>query len=710
MTSATAQWGQSMNEELHTIIGGLLQFSGHGRVPLHLQTETSECGLACLAMVAGFHGSHTDLLTLREWSGLSARGSTLASLISVAGEMHLAARALSLDLDSLRELRKPCILHWDLNHFVVLVSVKGKRCVVHDPASGRQSMSLEALSSHFTGVALELWPDTDFKPDIRQKKLKTSTLLNNITGFRQSLVKIFCLSLMIEFITLLMPVATQMVMDNAVPAADTGLLTLICLSLLLLTLLQTGLSLFRGWMVIVMGIYTDLQWKDGLYRHLLRLPLCWFEKRRIGDIQSRFASLDTLRSTFTQSINGAVIDGVMATGAFVLLILYGGWLAWVVTGFTLIFVLLRVFTWPRYRQAQEELLIKNARVASSFTETLYAAATVRAQGLSLRRREIWLNMMADATGSGVSLLRFDMLAGSAGTFIAASDSVIILWLGISAVINHTMTLGAFVAFTAFRGMFSERVLSLTGVVLQLRMLSLHNERIADIALSDPEGDKEEVKRLFPAGEALTLKCEDLMFRYDRFSPPVLQNLNICIGAGESVAITGASGRGKTTLMKILCGLTTPVKGRVLVNDVDIQAAGLSNYRRAVACILQDDRLLAGTLRDNITGFSHDVDEEWMVHCARLSQIHDDIMALPMGYETLTGELGEGLSGGQRQRLFIARALYRRPGIIFMDEATSHLDEKNEALINAAMQTLKMTRVLIAHRPSTISSADRIIEL
>ena len=400
----------------------------------------------------------------------------------------------------------------------------------------------------------------------------------------------------------------------------------------------------------------------------------------------------------------------MATGALFLLILYGGWLAWVVTGFTLIFVLLRIFTWPRYRQAQEELLIKNARAASSFTETLYAAATVRAQGLSHRRREIWLNMMADATGSGVSLLRFDMLAGIAGTFIAASDSVIILWLGISAVINHTMTLGAFVAFTAFRGMFSDRVLSLTGVILQLRMLSLHNERIADIALSEPESDKEEVQCLFPAGEALTLKGEDLMFHYDRFSPPVLQNLNISIAAGESVAITGASGRGKTILMKILCGLTAPVKGRVLVNNVDIKAAGLSNYRRSIACILQEDRLLAGTLCDNITGFSYNVDEEWMHHCARLSHIHDDIMALPVGYETLTGELGEGLSGGQRQRLFIARALYRRPGIIFMDEATSHLDEKNEALINAAIQTLEITRVLIAHRPSTILSADRIIEL
>ncbi len=698
-----------MNEEVLGRLRGMLRVRGCGRVPLHLQTEAAECGLACLAMVAGYYGRQTDLLTLRQQVGLSSRGSTLASIIGVAREMKLASRPLSLDLNNLDELHKPCILHWNFNHFVVLVSIKGDRCVIHDPAAGRQVIHRQSLSLHFTGIALELWPDTRFVPEVRVRRLRLSTLLRSISGFRSALVKIFCLSLIVEFITLLLPVGTQMVMDNAVPAADRGLLTLICLSLLLLTLLQAGISLFRGWTTMVLGTHTDLQWRDGLYRHLLRLPLQWFEKRRIGDIQSRFSSLDTLRTTFTQSLTGAVMDCIMASGAFILLILYGGLLVWGVAGFTSLFVLLRVLTWPRYRQAQEELLIKNARVASSFTETLYAAATVRAQGLSEQRRDNWLNMMADATGSGVSLLRFDMLAGVAGTFIGACDEVIILWLGISAVIGHSMTVGAFVAFSAFRGMFSARVLSLTGLVLQLRMLSLHNERIADIALSEPEEEKSD-NNFFTAGTALSLRAENLAFRHDKQSAPVFSEINLSISAGECVAITGPSGSGKTTLMKVLCGLTPPESGKVVVNGIDIQAAGLNNYRRAVACILQEDRLLAGSLRDNITGFTRTTDDKWMEECARLSFIHDDIMALPMGYETLTGELGEGLSGGQRQRIFMARALYRRPGILFMDEATSHLDERNEALINGAVRTLNITRIIIAHRPSTIASADRIVEL
>lgn len=698
MKSEAAVW---LKERIH--------FGPQRRIPVQLQTEAAECGLACLMMIAANYGKHTDLLTLRQKAGLSSRGSTLSALITLAEGMGMASRALSLDIEHLHQVRKPCILHWDFNHFVVLVSARADRYVIHDPAAGRRIIDQKTLSTHFTGVALELWPGTEFTPEKRVNKLRLGTLLHNITGFKSVMLTLFCVSMIIEFISLLMPVGTQLVMDNAVPAADKSLLTLVCMSLMILILLQAGISVFRAWTSMVMSTYIDIQWKEGLFRHLLRLPLPWFEKRRMGDIQSRFVSLDTLRTTFTQSLTGALIDSIIAAGAFILLLLYGGLLTWVVVAFTLLFVVLRVATYNRYRHSSEELLIKNARAASSFTETLYAVATIRAQGLAEQRRQNWLSMISDATNASVSLMRFDMLFRIISTFVGACDSVIILWLGISAVIDHTLTLGAFVAFSAFRSMFSDRILSLTGLLLQLKMLSLHNERIADIALSTPEEDKPTLA-LFQPGEALSLTAERITFRYDSHSAPVFSDLSVTIEAGESVAITGPSGTGKTTLMKVLCGLASADEGHIAVNGRDISAIGLNNYRHAIACILQDDRLLAGSLRDNITGFSREIDEAHMEACAKLSHIHDDIMALPMGYETLTGELGEGLSGGQRQRLFIARALYRRPGILFMDEATSHLDEHNEALINAAIRQLNMTRIIIAHRPSTIASADRIINL
>lgn len=686
-----------------------LNFSLRRRVPLILQTEATECGLACLAMISSWHGRHTDILSLRSEFGISSRGATLSTISTIAAGNGLASRALSLELDELEELQLPCILHWDFSHFVVLVQVSADRCIIHDPALGRRSVTRKEISEHFTGVALELWPDTGFVPETTRRQLRLRELIRSIGGFRRALLKVFCFSLMTEFISLLLPVGTQLAMDHVIPAADLGLLKLICLALFGLIILQAALGLIRAWSMMITDTLTDIQWKDGLFRHLLRLPLPWFEKRRMGDIQSRFSSLDMLRSTFIHDINGSVVDSIMMLGALTLLCAYGGYLAAIVVGFTVLYVVLRLATFPRYRQLAEEQIIKSATAGSHFMETLYGIATLRAQGLAPQRRRNWLTLQVNAANASVNQQRFDMSFTAVSVFTGACDNVLILWLGISAIIGHEMTIGAFVAFSTFRELFASRALSLTDMLLRMRMLSLHNERISDIALTEPEPDVAE-KELFIRGKALTLETHTLNFRYDSQSPAVFSNLNLYFKAGESVAIIGPSGCGKSTLMKVLCGLTKPESGKVLVDGRDIHAAGVNNYRRSVACILQEDRLFAGSLRENITAFTEEVDDDWLESCARLSHIHDDIMALPMGYETLTGELGEGLSGGQRQRIFIARALYRRPGILFMDEATSHLDEKNEALINQAIAGLDITRIIIAHRHSTIASAQRVINL
>lgn len=686
-----------------------LHFSLRRRVPVILQTEATECGLACLAMVAGWHGFHTDILSLRGQFGVSSRGATLEMLRAAAGDMGLSCRALSLEIDEINQLQLPCIVHWDFSHFVVLVSVTRDKIVIHDPAAGRRILSRKTFSASFTGVALEMWPAQAFTPRRSTQKLKFRELFSNIQGFGKALLKIALISLMIECISLLLPVGTQVVMDHVIPAADVSLLTLVCLSLFSLVLLQAMLSMMRAWSMMVVDTLTDIQWRDGLIRHMLRLPLAWFEKRRIGDIQSRFDSLDVLRSSFIHDITGSIIDGIMVTGALILLIVYGGSLTAIVISFTAIYVALRLATFARYRQLNEEQIIKNAVADSHFTETLYGIATLRAQSLTTGRSNNWLTLRVHAANAGISQRKFDIIFTTLSTFTSACDNVMILWLGIHAILGNTMTIGAFVAFNTFRELFTDRVLSITDMLLRLRMLSLHNDRIADIALSKPEPCRKE-RRYFTPGEALSLRVSDLTFRYDPQSPPVLSALNLTVNAGESLAITGPSGCGKSTLMKIMCGLSTSSQGQIAVNELDLQAIGLNNYRQSIACILQEDRLFAGSLRDNITGFSEEKEDDWMVACARVSHIHDDIMALPMGYETLTGELGEGLSGGQRQRIFIARALYRRPGILFMDEATSHLDEANETAINHAIAALSITRIIIAHRPSTIASAQRVIHL
>lgn len=679
------------------------------RVPVIHQTESSECGLACLAMVCGFYGKNIDLISLRRQFNLSARGATLAGIKDIANELSLQSRALSLDLDGIESLKMPCILHWNFNHFVVLISVKRNRFVLHDPARGHRTVGLAEVSQYFTGVALEIWPGSEFTAETAKNQVSLRTLINSIYGIRSTLMKVFYLSVIIETINLVMPIGTQLVMDHAIPSGEHGLLTIICFGLMFFILLRAAVGMVRAWSTLVMATLINVQWQSSLFNHLLKLPLGYFERRKLGDIQSRFNSLDTLRATFTTSMVGAIMDGIMVVGVLIMLVLYGGYLTWVVVGFTTVYALIRLFTYSYYRQLSEETLVRGARASSYFMETLYGIATVKMQGMAESRGTHWLNLKIDAINSGIRITKMDLLFGGINTFVVTVDQVVILWLGASQVIDNQMTIGMFVAFSAFRGQFSDRVASLINFILQLRMMSLHNERIADIALHEREVKKPDLPvaaSMLPAA----LSTQNLSYRYDSHSTPVFSDLTISIEPGESVAITGASGAGKTTLLKVLCGLFEPDNGKVRVNGTDIRQLGLNNYHKIIACVMQEDRLFSGSIRENICGFVDVMDESWMIECATASYIHDTIVKMPMGYETLIGELGEGLSGGQKQRIFIARALYQKPGILFMDEATSSLDNESERYVNVAIKKMNITRVIIAHRETTLRTVDRIIHI
>ncbi|HDO1328736.1 TPA: peptidase domain-containing ABC transporter [Aeromonas veronii] len=675
------------------------------RVPLVHQTESSECGLACLAMICGHYGKNIDMIALRRQFNLSARGTTLAGLTGIAEQLGLTTRPLSVPLNEISAIKMPCILHWDFNHFVVLVSLSRNCAILHDPARGRRSVSLEELSESFTGVALEVWPGSSFTANKVLNRLSLSKLMGSVHGLKGALGKIFCLSLVIEIINLMMPIGTQLVMDHAIPAGDRGLISVICIGLMFFILLQTAIGMLRAWSSLVMSTLINVQWQAGL----LRLPLSYFERRKLGDIQSRFGSLDTLRETFTSSIVGAIMDSIMICGVVVMMVLYGGLLIWFVLGFNTVYVFIRFVTYGRYRQLSEEVIVRDARTKSYFMETLYGIATLKMQGMTERRWVHWLNLEIDTTNTEIKVTKMDLFFGGINSLIVTCDQILILWLGTHFVIDNQMTIGMFIAFGAYRAQFSDRVFSLTSFVLQLRIMSLHNERIADIAIQPQQERKPDVS-VDVVMRPVSLEADNLSFRYDSQSTPIFSNLYISISPGESIAITGHSGSGKTTLMRVLCGLFEPDSGKVIVDGNDIEIFGINNYHKMIGCVMQDDKLFSGSIRENICGFNEHENESWMIECAKASYIHDVIIKMPMGYDTLIGELGEGLSGGQKQRIFIARALYRRPGILFMDEATSSLDHESEAYINKAIKQLNITRVIIAHRETTIASADRIISL
>jgi len=698
-----------MDKNLFKSIISKLNFSLRRKTPIIIQSEAAECGIACLAMIAGYYGYSIDLFNFRNKYGSPSQGVTLLSLSKTAEYAGLKNRALSLDLNEMNQLKLPCIIHWGMNHYVVLTKVRKSTFVVHDPALGKRIIGIQEMSNYFTGIALELWPDHSFKQEKVKSRLRLLDLMRNIVGLKSALVKIFALSVVIEAIGLLIPVGTQLVTDHVIIAHDQNLLAVICIGLVSFTLFRTFISMLRAWTSLTLNTLTNIQWKTSLFDHLVSLPLSFFEKRHLGDIQSRFSSLDTIRSTFTNSIVSGVIDTIMTVGLLIMLTLYGGWLVWVVVGFTACYAIMRLATYRFYRRVSEEQVVKGARSNSHFMESLYGIATIKALNLKERRSQHWLNINIDACNARIKQTRFDMLFSGINTFISSIDQVVVLGLGALMVIDNKMTLGMFMAFNAYRGQFSQRASGLIDLFMQLRMLSLHNERLSEIAFNEPENEMP-LRRVFEENKGVKLEVRNLTYQYDPFAQPIFSNLNIAVAPGESVALVGPSGVGKTTLLKVMSGLLAPTQGEVLANNLQIDKIGLNNFRLCTACVLQEDRLFSGSISENISGFDDNPDQSFIEECARRSNIHDEIMNMPMGYETLIGELGLGISGGQKQRVLIARALYRKPSILFMDEATSHLDLNNEASINKAISNLSITRIIIAHRPSTIASADRIIDL
>ncbi|MEB8236744.1 peptidase domain-containing ABC transporter [Raoultella ornithinolytica] len=698
-----------MNKDVLDSIFKRINFSMKNKVPVIIQSESTECGNACLSMICGFYGKDIDLFNFRNRYGSTSQGATLNVLAAIAQKAGLKTRALSLDIAEIKELRLPCILHWSLKHFVVLVAIKGKRFIIHDPALGRRVVHLQELSENFSGIALEAWPDSDFRQEKQRSRLKLLDLMHNMVGLKSALIKIFMLSVVIETVNLLLPMGTQIVTDHVITAHDENLLLVICVGLMFFTIFKTWVSMIRAWVSLKLNTLTDVQWKTSFFDHLMSLPLAFFEKRQLGDIQSRFASLDIIRATFTNSIVTGMIDSIMTIGLLIMLSLYGGWLVWVVLGFTVCYAIMRALTYKFYRTVSEELIVKRARSGSHFMESLYGIATIKSLNLKNRRSQHWLNTNIDVSNAGLKQTRFDMLFGGINTFINSADQVVILWLGAQMVMDNTMTIGMFMAFNAYRGQFTQRAASLIDLTMQLKMLSLHNERISEIVYSEPEVDSP-LRNVFEENVGVSLEVRDLAYQYDLLSKPVFSNVNISVAAGESVALVGVSGIGKTTLLKVMSGLLTPERGEIFIGGFDINKIGINNFRSNIACVLQEDRLFSGSITDNISGFDDEVDEALVIECAMQCNIHEEILRMPMGYETIIGELGAGISGGQKQRLLIARALYQKPRILFMDEATSHLDINNEKIINAAIESLNITRIIIAHRPSTIACADRIIDL
>ena len=677
------------------------------RLPLCLQTEAAECGLASLAMVAGWHGYRVDLATLRQRHPLSIKGVTLAHLIQVAGRLGLAGRPLRLELAELPQLATPCVLHWDLNHFVVLREASARGIVIHDPAAGLRRLSMAEASRHFTGIALELSPTAEFRRADERVRVRLRDLTGPVRGLGPALAQVLALAVALQALAVLAPFYLQWVVDGAVASGDRELLSVLAVGFLLLAAIQVAVGALRSWVVLYLGTTLNLQWLANVFSHLLRLPVAWFEKRHLGDVVSRFGAVTTIQRTLTSSFVEAVIDGLMAVVTLAMMLAYSVPLTLIALATVMAYGVARAAFYAPLKRATEEHIVHAARQQSHFLETVRGVQSIRLFGREDERRARWLNLAVDATNGDLRVQKLSLGFRSANGIAFGAERVAVVWLGALLVLDATLSTGMLFAFLAYKEQFSVRVAGLIDKAIELKMLKPQGERPADIVLTPAEAQP---RTAAVRVEDASLEVRNLSFRYSEMEPFVLRDCSFRIAPGESVAIVGASGCGKTTLVKLLLGLIPPTDGQVLVGGVDVQKMGLAAYRQLVGTVMQDDPLFAGSIADNVSFFDPSPNQEAIERCTRLAAVHEDIAAMPMGYHTLIGDMGAALSGGQRQRLLLARALYKQPRMLFLDEATSALDVQRERLVNEAIQSLQLTRILIAHRPETIASASRVIVL
>ncbi|MEM9623255.1 MAG: peptidase domain-containing ABC transporter [Pseudomonadota bacterium] len=684
-----------------------LNFGRRLRMQPMLQAEASECGLCCLAMIAAYYGRQTDLVSLRRTLGVSQHGASLQTIMQSAQQLGLLTRPLRLELDELSKLNVPAVLHWNLNHFVVLTRVRRNKVIIYDPAVGRRAYTLKQASQRFTGIALECVPGTEFAAGDERESLKLATFWRGAPGLSGVLVQLFVLSLMVQVFALASPFYVQIVVDDVLANDDQALLTVLALAFLGVALFSVATKAVRGLSALYLANQLSYNMGGSVLRHLLRLPLAYFEKRHVGDILSRFASTGPVQEFLSSGVVTVVIDGLLAITTLILMWIYSPLLTMVVLGSLLLYGLFRVAHYQPLQLATHESVVADANLETYFMETVQSIQSLKLADRVTLRQLGWQQKFADSLNCQARLGRMTLTHEAVNNTLTGCEHVLIVLLGAQTVLSNQMSIGMLYAFIAYRGHFNSAMLSIIQTVVQYRMLRLHLSRIADITRTETEQEiSDDNTLMLPISGSL--RAENLSFSYAAESGAVFHDVNLHIERGKLVAIYGPSGIGKTTLLKCLMGLEPGMQGSLFLDEIPVTTLGWQSIRRQTAGVLQNDVLFSGSIKDNVTFFDLQPDIERLTRVSQQALLHADVMGLPMGYETRVGAMGSALSAGQQQRVMIARCLYQQPHILFLDEGTAHIDSTTERQIMQTIRTLGITCIFITHNTDLFQLADKVV--
>ncbi len=679
------------------------------RIPHVQQVSVSECGAACLAMVLAWHGRHVPMEEVRDSMGVSVNGVSALDILDTAHRYGLSGRGTRLEKEDLEYLPEGSILHWDFRHFVVFERLRAGMVHILDPAIGRRALPLEQFLRHFTGVAVLLEPSDTFERSEAPERSSSWRYARHLLAQRGLLARVLATSVMVQFFALGPPVLIGLVTDRVIPRGDSALLWVLGAGSMGLLLFQFLASLVRAHLLLHLRTEFDARVTLGFVEHLVELPYAFFQQRTAGDLSNRLNSNSTVRELLTSGALSGLLDGTLVlTYLGVLLVASPAMGALVV-----VLGLLQVSIFLAARRRQRELMARNleteARAQAYQIEVLAGIETLKAMGCEHRALEHWSSLFVDVLNTSLERGRLSLLTESAMSVLRLGSPLLILCFGAHLVLDGQLSLGTMLALNALALGFLGPLSNLVSTVMQFQLLGTYLTRINDVLDTPREQVPGAQVRPSPKLEgAITL--EKVSFRYNRQGPLNLEDVSVDIRPGQLVAIVGRSGAGKSTLAKLLLGMYAPTSGRILFDGRDLFELDLRGVRRQLGIVMQNPFLFGASVRSNISLADPSLPLEAVVEAAKLAQLHDEVLAMPMGYETPLVDQGSSLSGGQRQRLALARALARKPAVLLLDEATSALDSITEAQVQKALAGVKCTRIVIAHRLSTVMDADLILTL
>lgn len=684
-------------------------FARESQFARYLQTQEAECGLMCLAAAAESLGRNISAVEARQWFSGSARGTSIASLCETSKALGLIPTAVACAADEINGLAFPAILHWGNKHFCLALSRRGSRYIVFNPAKGIEKLTLTEVAENFSGAAVQL--ALDLSAPLHKKHGGMARFL--WTFARQARVQIAVLlglSFVLQLAALAAPLLSQVAINLGAIEGNLAAISMVAGSLVAVYVTNFTVEAWRSRINHSIASHLSESASRQLFRHMLYLPTEWFERRRVADAVSRFESVEPIRAAVSSGLATLIVDGSLGLVVAVGLLLISPTLGAAVVATVAAAALAKAAFGSKLASETALAAASRTHEHAKRWETFRAIATVKLAAAESAQERVWAEKMDKYLLHVERSQRITTLQQSVASLISSAGGVLVLYYGALMVAHGRLSIGALFAFVMYRRYLSDKIGAAVDQINNLWSLRYHVDRITEVFQAPKEKRWNDLRETGDYVMAGTIELRQVSFRHSSSEPPLLRNIDVKFNGGEMVFISGPSGAGKTTLLRLVAGIAAPTAGTIALDAVSLSNFSPYQLRGAVAAVLQDDELFAGTIFENVTMFDSDPQLDSVIAALQSAELWADVKEMPLGLHTPVGESGRLISAGQRQRILIARAFYRDPKIFILDEATANLDPQIEERVMARLKAHPATKLVVSHNSRLSHMADRTFVL